>query len=76
MSQSQMYLHRDDLVKLIEFIDNVNPPDTMRLQAGVVRVDCDTSSGIGAIIKATVPHEYRPNEFGDLTIVISGEENW
>lgn len=71
-----MHLHRDDLVKLIEFIDNVNPPNTMMLSAGMVKVDYDISSGIGPIIRATVPHEYRPNEFGDLTITISGEEKW
>lgn len=72
----EIYLHRDDLVKMIEFIDRVNPDGTLMISAGTVRVDYDNSSGIGATIKATCPYEYIPGEFGDLTITISDVENW
>lgn len=73
---SEIYLHRDDLVKLIEFIDEVNPVDTLRLQAGNVKITYDNSSGIGAHITATCPHEFKDGKFGDLTITISDVENW
>lgn len=73
----EMHLHRDDLVKMIEFIDRINPVDGhLRLNAGTVRVDYDTSSGIGATIKASCPHEYAPAQWGELTITISDVENW
>lgn len=73
----EMHLHRDDLVKMIEFIDRVNPVDAhLRIAAGTVKVTYDNSSGIGATIKATCPHEYQPAQWGDLTITISDVENW
>lgn len=71
-----IHLHRDDLVKMIEFIDRVNPVDTTRIMAGRVTVKCDNSSGIGSIITATAPHEYADGEFGELTINIVDESSW
>lgn len=73
---TEIYLHRDDLVKMIQFIDKINPVDTLRLQAGSVKVSYDNSSGIGAIITASCPHEYEDGKFGDLTITISDETSW
>lgn len=72
----EIYLHRDDLVKMIEFIDRVNPVETLRIGAGNIRVACDNSSGIGSTITATCPHEYADGQFGDLTITLSDIENW
>lgn len=72
----EIYLHRDDLVRMIELIDKINPVDTLRLQAGTVKVSYDNSSGIGAIIKASVPHEYEEGEFGELTVTIADETSW
>jgi heterodisulfide reductase subunit A-like polyferredoxin len=60
---------------MIELIDKVNPEDTLRLQAGVVKVTCDSSSGIGSIITATTVAEF-DGTYGDFTVRISGEENW
>ncbi len=73
---TEIYLHRDDLAKMIEFIDQINPADTLRLQAGTVKITYDNSSGIGAIIKASCPHEYKEGEWGDLEITISDETSW
>lgn len=73
---TELYLHRDDLVKMIEFIDKINPDGTLRLQAGTVKVTYDNSSGIGAIITASCPHEYDKDKWGDLTITIADESSW
>ena len=71
-----IYLHRDDLVQLIEFIDKINPDGTLRLSAGTVKIDYDATSGIGATIKATCPHEYEEGKWADLTITIQDESSW
>lgn len=73
---TEIYLHRADLVRMIEFIDQINPVDTLRLQAGNVKVTYDNSSGVGAIIKASCPYEYAQGKFGDLTIIIEDETSW
>ena len=74
---TELYLHRDDLVKMIEFIDKINPVDAhLRLGAGTIKITYDNSSGIGAIIKASCPHEYAPAQWGDLTITIEDESSW
>jgi hypothetical protein len=73
---TEIYLHREDLVKMIQFIDTVNPEGTTRLQAGTVRVTYDNSSGIGAIIKASCPHEYQEGKWGELTVTIEDESSW
>lgn len=79
----EIYLHRDDLAKMIEFIDKVNPAGIyfsvdgkVIPQSGTVKITYDSSSGIGTIIKATCLHEYLPGKFGDLTISISDVDNW
>ena len=73
---TEIYLHRDDLVKIIELIDEVNPEGTLRLQAGIVKIEYDNSSGIGAEVHASVPMEYKAGKFGDLRVRISSVENW
>lgn len=73
---AEIYLHRDQLVELIEFIDKINPDGTLKLQAGSVKISYDNSSGIGAIIKATCPHEYETGKWADLTITIQDESSW
>lgn len=72
----EIYLHKNDLLKIIELIDEVNPDGTLKLQSGIAKIDYDNSSGIGSIIHATVPHEYAPLKFGDLRVRIRGEESW
>lgn len=42
-----MYLHRDDLKEIQKFLDAFPDSDT-------VEVICDSSSGIGSIITATI----------------------
>lgn len=73
---TEIYLHRDDLAKMIEFIDRINPADTLRISAGTAKITYDNSSGIGAIIKATCPHEYEDGKWGELEITIADESDW
>lgn len=72
----EIYLHREELLQIIEFIDKVNPDKTLKPHSGKVKITYDASSGIGAIITATCRQEYLPGQFGDLTISISEVENW
>jgi hypothetical protein len=73
---TEIYLHRDDLAKMIEFIDRINPADTLRLSAGTAKITYDNSSGIGASITATCPHEYEDGKWGDLSVAIKDESDW
>jgi len=71
----EIYLHRDELQKIIEFVDKINPADTVRLGAGVVKITVDYSSGIGSIVTATTDHEVA-GHYGEFTINITDESNW
>lgn len=51
---NQITLHRDDLETILRLVDQLNPPDDMKLASGYVTIYCDTSSGIGSIIDAEV----------------------
>lgn len=73
---NELHLYRDDLVRMIEFIDKINPTDTLRLGCGTVKLTYDNSSGIGTTITATCPHEYEDGKWGELSIVITDESNW
>ena len=65
----EIYLHKNDLLKIIELIDEVNAE-------GTVKIEYDNSSGIGSTIHASVPVQYAAGKVGDLKVCISGVENW
>jgi hypothetical protein len=71
----EIYLNRRELQKIIDFVDMINPPDTMRLGAGSVKITVDDSSGIGSIVKATTVHEAH-GTYGEFTITVSDESSW
>lgn len=71
----EMHLHRDDLEKILRFVDEINPADTTRLGAGMVKITCDNSSGIGSIVTATVCAKIGEN-YGDFTINVVDESSW
>ena len=73
---TEIYLHRDDLLKIVELIDEVNPDGTLKLQAGSARIEYHSESGIGSEVYAIVPHEYAPGKYGDLKVRIRGVESW
>ena len=71
----EIYLHRDDIEKILNFVDKLNPADSTRLQAGNVKITVDNSSGIGSVVTATCPHEV-DGQWGEFTITVSSVENW
>jgi hypothetical protein len=68
-------LHRDDLQKILELVDKLNPADTNRLCAGFVTINVDSSSGIGSIIEAEVQVEV-DGEYGVFRKSIVDESSW
>lgn len=64
-----MYLHRDDLKEIQKFLDAFPDSDT-------VEVICDSSSGIGSIITATL-HAVGVNGLEvNITKIIADETSW
>jgi hypothetical protein len=55
--KQQITLHRDDLETILRLVDQLNPPDDMKLASGYVTIYSDQSSGIGQLIDAEVEVE-------------------
>jgi hypothetical protein len=66
--------HRE-LKELLNIVEEMNPPDTMMLAAGRVTITVDNSSGIGSILKASVPVK-QGDRWGEWTTTISDESSW
>lgn len=64
-----IYLHRDDLKTILQFLDSFPDRD-------VVEVTSDTSSGIGAIIKASVIGSTVNGHTVTVTKDIVDESSW
>ena len=72
---TEIYLNHRELKELIKLVEELNPPDTLMLQAGTVKVSLDSSSGIGSIVKATIPIA-QGDRWGEWTTVITNESSW
>jgi hypothetical protein len=68
-------LTHKELLELLNIVEEMNPPDTMMLAAGRVTITVDNSSGIGSILKATVPVK-QGDRWGEWTTTISDESSW
>jgi hypothetical protein len=66
---NEMYLHRDDLVTIKQFLDTFPDRD-------VVLVTCDNSSGIGSLIKAHVIGATVNGHVVTVTKDIVDESSW
>lgn len=66
--------HRE-LKEILEIVETINPPDTMMLMAGRVTITVDNSSGIGSIVKVTVPVK-QGDRWGEWTTNITDESSW
>lgn len=71
----ELTLTHRELKELLNIVETMNPPDTTMLQAGTVSITMDNSSGIGSILKATVPVK-QGDRWGEWTTIISDESNW
>ena len=56
-------------------MEELNPPNTMMLQAGTVKISVDSSSGIGSLVKATIPIKVG-DRYGEWTTNITDESSW
>ena len=72
---NEIILNHRELKELLEIVETINPPNTMMLMAGRVTVTSDNSSGIGSIVKATVPVQ-QGDRWGEWTTNITDERNW
>jgi glycerol-3-phosphate responsive antiterminator len=66
---NSVYLHKDDVKEILAILEELKPENDM------VKIDVDTSSGIGAHTTATVNMKVG-NYNGEFTTVISSVENW
>ena len=71
----ELTLSHRELKELLHIVETMNQPDTLMLAAGRVTITVDNSSGIGSILKATVPVAVG-ERWGDWTTTITNESNW
>jgi hypothetical protein len=72
---NEITLNHRELKQLLEIVEIMNPPNTMMLAAGTIRVSVDNSSGIGSIVKATIPVK-QGDRWGEWTTNITDESSW
>ena len=72
---NQITLSHRELLELLNIVETMNPPDTTMLAAGTVTISWDNSSGIGSILKATVPVKCG-DRWGDWTTNVTDEGHW
>jgi hypothetical protein len=73
--KQQITIHREDLEAIVRLIDQLNPPDDMKIGAGYATIYCDTSSGIGSLIDAEVVTEVN-GIYGMFKQRIVDESSW
>ena len=66
---NEIYLHRDDLETILQFLDSFPDRD-------IVLVTSDNSSGIGSIIKASIFGATVNGNVVTVTKDIADESNW
>jgi hypothetical protein len=72
---NEITLHHRELKELLDIVEAMNPPDTLILAAGTIKVSVDNTSGIGSIVSATVPVKCG-DRWGDWTTTITDESSW
>jgi hypothetical protein len=65
-----IYLHKEDLLAIIDFMDAFNPDHE------TVQIDVDSSSGIGSVVTATLNGLDINGKRVSVSQVISDEGNW
>ena len=72
---TEIYLNHKELKEILSIVEELNPPNTMMLQAGTVKISVDSSSGIGSLVKATIPIKVG-DRYGEWTTNITDESSW
>lgn len=76
MSNSvDIWLHRDDLQTILEFVDSCNPDDGTNIRSGRVCITYDNCSGIGYTLTAKVPVALNGYN-GNMEISVVDESAW
>jgi hypothetical protein len=71
----EITLNHRELKELLEIVETMNPPDTLLLASGTIRITVESIGGIGSIVKASVPVQ-QGERWGDWTTAISDERDW
>jgi hypothetical protein len=71
----ELTLTHRELVELLEIVETMNPPDTLMLSAGTVKITSEASNGIGSILRATVPLQVG-ERWGEWTTNITDQRHW
>ena len=71
----EITLNHRELKELLEIVETMNPPDTLLLASGTIRITVESIGGIGSIVKASVPVQ-QGERWGDWTTTISDERHW
>jgi hypothetical protein len=71
----EITLNHRELKELLEIVETMNPPDTLLLASGTIRITVESIGGIGSIVKASVPVQ-QGERWGDWTTTISDERDW
>ena len=72
---NEIILHRDDLEKILQIVDKMNPAEGDSPAAGMVTITADNSSGIGSIISMKCRVEL-DGELGWFVKEIVDESSW
>ena len=72
---NEITLTHRELKELLRIVEELNPPDTLMLGSGTIKISVDNTSGIGSIVNATVPVKVG-NRWGDWTTTITDESSW
>lgn len=72
---TKIRIHRDDLVKILELVDQLNPASDREFGTGYIEICQDCSSGVGSVLSAHVPVEIK-GHYGTFTKTIIDEDAW
>jgi hypothetical protein len=72
---TELHLTHRELMELLNIVETMNPPDTLMLSAGTVKITTERTNGIGSILSATVPVKVG-DRWGDWTTTITDERHW
>jgi hypothetical protein len=72
---TEIYLNHRELKEILSIVEELNPPNTMMLQAGTIKISVDSSSRIGNLVKATIPIKVG-DRWGEWTTNITDESSW
>ena len=71
----ELHLNHRELIELLNIVETMNPPDTLQLGSGTVKINVQPVGGLGSILTASVPVKVG-ERWGDWTTTITDERHW